>query len=258
MAASLQGKVALVTGAGSGIGRASARAFAREGASVVVSDIDHEGGQATVRLIEKAGGEASFVAADVADHDQVKSLITRTVELYGSLDCAHNNAGIEGATVPIADYGVADFDRIVSINLRGVFLSLKEELPVMVAQGSGAIVNTSSTFGVVGVENCCGYVATKHAVAGITKAAALEYARQGVRINAVCPGAIQTPMLDRFLGGQSDEDPQQLADVFADAEPVGRLGQPEEIAEAVVWLCSDAASFVTGHAMPVDGAWTAR
>lgn len=258
MTASLKGKVALVTGAGSGIGRASARAFAREGASVVVSDVNPVGGEETRRLIEDAGGSAAFVAADVARHDDIKALIARTVELYGSLDIAHNNAGIEGATVPTAEYPVDAFDTIVAINLRGVFLSMKEELPVMVAQGSGVIVNTSSTFGLVGVENCIGYVATKHAVAGATRAAALEYARSGIRINAVSPGAIATPMLDRFFDGLDEEHPASVADAFAEAEPIGRLGQPEEIAEAVVWLASDAASFVTGHVMPVDGGWTTR
>ncbi|MEI7625302.1 MAG: SDR family oxidoreductase [Actinomycetota bacterium] len=254
----MDGRVALVTGSGSGIGRASARVFAREGAAVVVADVDVSGGEETVGLIEAAGGTASFVATDVSDRAQVEALVAKTVELYGSLDCAHNNAGIEGATTKTADYPEEDWDRIVAVNLKGVWLSMRAEIPQMLAQGKGAIVNTSSTFGLVGVPNCCGYVATKHAVAGLTKAAALEYGRQGIRVNAVCPGAIDTPLLTRFFEGIDPDDPQGLADAFAEQKPIGRLGQTNEIAEAVVWLCSDAASFVTGLPMPVDGGWVAQ
>lgn len=254
----MEGRVALVTGSGSGIGRASAKAFAREGASVVVADMDVDGGQETVSLIESAGGQAAFVATDVSQAAQVQALVERTLELYGSLDCAHNNAGIEGATTSTIDYPEDAWDRIVAVNLKGVWLSMRAELGPMLSQGKGAIVNTSSTFGIVGVPNCCGYVATKHGVAGLTKAAALEYARSGIRVNAVCPGAVETPLLDRFFEGLSPDDPQSLSDAYAENEPIGRLGQPEEIAEAVVWLCSDAASFVTGATMPVDGAWLAQ
>jgi NAD(P)-dependent dehydrogenase (short-subunit alcohol dehydrogenase family) len=258
MAASLQDKVALVTGAASGIGRASARAFAREGATVVIADVDEQGGQETVSLIEQGGGRATFIATDVSERVQVDALVARTLELYGSLDCAHNNAGIEGATVATAEYPEEDFDRILAVNLKGVWLSMKAEIPVMLSQGKGAIVNTSSTFGLIAVPNCCGYVATKHAITGLTRAAALEYARSGLRINAVCPGAIQTPLVDRFFASMNPENPQALSDAYAEDEPIGRLGEPEEIGEAVVWLCSDAASFVTGLPMAIDGGWTAR
>jgi NAD(P)-dependent dehydrogenase (short-subunit alcohol dehydrogenase family) len=255
---SLEGKVALVTGSGSGIGRESARAFAREGAKVVVADINAEGGEETVGLIAEAGGEATFMAVDVSDGKQVDELVAKTVDLYGSLDCAHNNAGIEGSTAELHELPQDQWERILSVNLTGVFLCMRAEIPVMRKQGKGAIVNGSSTFGIVGVPNLCGYVATKHAVAGLTKAAALENARTGVRVNAVCPGAIDTPMLDRFFEELAPDNPQSISDAFAEEEPVGRLGLPSEIAEAVVWLCSDAASFVTGLPMPVDGGWLAR
>jgi NAD(P)-dependent dehydrogenase (short-subunit alcohol dehydrogenase family) len=256
--ATLQNKVALVTGSASGIGRASARAFAREGAAVVVADVDEDGGHKTVDLIKAEGGEATFIATDVSDGAQVDELVDRTVSLYGSLDCAHNNAGIEGATVATADYPEDEFDRIIAVNFKGVWLSMKAEIPVMLRQGKGSIVNTSSTFGLVAVPNCCGYIATKHAITGLTRAAALEYARQGLRINAVCPGAIQTPLVDRFFASMNPEDPQALSDAYAEDEPIGRIGDPAEIGEAVVWLCSDAASFVTGLPMAIDGGWTAR
>lgn len=258
MGNSHEGKVALVTGSGSGIGRASAIAFAREGASVAVADIDVAGGEETVRLITDAGGRASFIETDVSKRDQVDDLIAKTVDLYGGLDCAHNNAGIEGAAADTHEYPEEDWDAIVSVNLKGVWLSMRAEIPVMLERGGGAIVNTASTFGLVAVPNCCGYVATKHAVAGLTKAAALENARRGIRINAVCPGAVDTPLLDRFFDGIAPDDPQALSDAYAEQEPIGRLGRPEEIGEAVVWLCSDAASFITGTPMPVDGGWLAQ
>jgi NAD(P)-dependent dehydrogenase (short-subunit alcohol dehydrogenase family) len=255
---SFEGKVALITGSGSGIGRASARAFGREGASVVVADVDVNGGEETVQMIRDAGGEASFVATDVSNPDQVNALVAKTEELYGGLDCAHNNAGIEGAAAETHEYPEEDWDRIVAVNLKGVWLAMRAEIPAMLKRGKGAIVNTASTFGLVAVPNCCGYVATKHAVAGLTKAAALENARRGIRINAVCPGAVDTPLLDRFFDGIAPDDPQALSDAYAEQEPIGRLGRPSEIGEAVVWLCSDAASFVTGTPMPVDGGWLAQ
>ncbi len=257
MAASLDGKVALLTGSGSGIGRASALAVARDGARVVVADRDEAGGNETVSLIKETGGEATFVATDVSKADSINAAVARTVELYGSLDLAHNNAGIEGATVPIIDYPEEAFDQIVAVNLKGVWLSLKAEITVMAKQGHGAIVNTASTFGLVGVPSCTGYVATKHAVCGLTKATALEYARQGIRVNAVCPGAVDTPLLDRFFEGMTD-DVQALSEAYAENHPVGRIGQSSEIGEAVAWLLSDKASFVTGITMPVDGGWTAQ
>lgn len=252
MASLVAGKVALVTGGGSGIGRASALTFAREGAKVVVADVAVEGGEETVRLIQQRGGEAIFVKADVARAAEVETLVARAVQTYGRLDCAHNNAGIEGAAATIVDYAEDAWERVIAINLKGVWLCMKYEIPHMLKQGGGAIVNTASTAGLVGYRGGSAYVASKHGVVGLTKTAALEYAKAGVRVNAVCPGAIDTPMMGRLTGHRP-----QRAERMAAAEPVGRMGQPEEIAEAVVWLCSEAASFVTGHAMAVDGGITA-
>ncbi|MCX7907405.1 MAG: SDR family oxidoreductase [Bacteroidetes bacterium] len=249
MAALFHGRVALVTGGASGIGRATALAFARAGAQVVVSDVAVEGGQRTVSEIQQAGGEALFIQADVSDPQQVQELIQRTFEAYGRLDCAFNNAGIEGAQASTAECTEENWDRVLAINLKGVWLCMKYEIPVMLRQGGGAIVNTASVAGLVGFPNIPAYVASKHGVVGLTKTAALEYAQQGIRINAVCPGVILTPMVERF-----SPDPQSLAAM----EPIGRLGRPEEVAEAVLWLCSDAASFVTGVAFPVDGGFMAQ
>lgn len=253
MSGQLDGKVALVTGAGSGIGRASARALAREGAKVVVSDVVVEGGEETVRMIEESGGEATFVKADVSKASEVEALVNSAVEAYGKLDCAHNNAGIEGTMGSTVECGEENWDRTININLKGVWLGLKYEIPRMSEGGGGAIVNTASVAGLVGFQNLPAYVASKHGVVGITRTAALEYAQQGIRVNAVCPGVIRTPMVERILGG----DPEAAAQ-FTALEPVGRMGTPEEIAEAVVWMCSDAASFVTGHAMAVDGGLVAQ
>jgi NAD(P)-dependent dehydrogenase (short-subunit alcohol dehydrogenase family) len=255
---SMDGKVALVTGSGSGIGRESALAFSREGAKVVVADISAEGGAETARLITEAGGEATFMAVDVSDGEQVDEVVAKTVELYGSLDYAHNNAGIEGPAAEAHEYPLDEWNRILAINLTGIWHCMRAEIPVMRGQGKGAIVNGSSTFGIVGVPNLSGYVASKHAVIGLTKAAALENARTGVRVNAVCPWAIDTPMFERVLEEFAPEDPQAAHEAFAEEEPMGRVGRPAEIAEAVVWLCSDAASFVTGLPMPVDGGWLAQ
>ena len=246
-------KVALVTGGGSGIGRASALTFAREGAKVVVSDVVVEAGEETVQLIKNADGEAVFIKADVAQASAVEALIAKTVEAYGRLDCAHNNAGIEGNSAKVADYDEADWDRVIAINLTGVWLCMKYEIPQMLQQGSGAIVNTSSVAGLLGFRTGSAYVASKHGVLGLTKTAALEYAKSGIRVNAVCPGAIDTPMMGRI----TDHRPHRAAKMAA-GEPVGRMGTPQEIAEAVVWLCSDAASFVTGHPMTVDGGIVAQ
>jgi NAD(P)-dependent dehydrogenase (short-subunit alcohol dehydrogenase family) len=210
-----------------------------------------EGGEETVRLIQQRSGEAVFVKADVARAAEVEALVARAVQTYGRLDCAHNNAGIEGAAATTVDYAEDAWERVIAINLKGVWLCLKYEIPQLLKQG-GAIVNTASTAGLVGYRGGAAYVASKHGVVGLTKTAALEYAKAGVRVNAVCPGAIDTPMMGRLTGHRP-----QRAERMAAAEPVGRMGQPEEIAEAVVWLCSEAASFVTGHAMAVDGGITA-
>lgn len=250
---SMEGKVALVTGAGSGIGRESALAFSRAGAKVVVSDIAVDGGEETVRMITDAGGDAIFVECDVAQEGDVKALVAKTVETYGKLDCAHNNAGIEGMAGPCAECTEENWDRTIGINLKGVWWCCKYEIPEMLRNGGGAIVNTSSVAGLVGFAGIPAYTASKHGVVGLTKTIALDYAKENIRCNAVCPGVIHTPMVDRFSGGT-----QEGLDAMAAMEPVGRLGQPSEIADAVVYLCSDQASFVTGIAMPVDGAFVAQ
>lgn len=249
----MEGKVALVTGAGSGIGRESALAFARAGAKVVVADIVVEGGEETVRMIASEGGEAIFVKCDVAQEADVKAMIAKTVETYGKLDYAHNNAGIEGMAGPCAECTEENWDRTIGINLKGVWWCCKYEIPEMLKNGGGAIVNTSSVAGLVGFAGIPAYTASKHGVAGLTKAIALDYAKENIRCNAVCPGVIHTPMVDRFSGGT-----QEGLDAMAAMQPVGRLGEPSEIADAVVYLCSDQASFVTGIAMPVDGAFVAQ
>ena len=247
------GKVAFVTGAANGIGRATALAFAREGANVVVADISEQGNQETARTIEELGGRAIAVRCDVTRAEDVKAALDKTIETFGRLDFAFNNAGVEQKIAASADLTEEEWDRIVNINLRGVFLCLKHEIPLMLKQGSGAIVNTSSGAGVKGFKGLAAYVAAKHGVVGLTKAAALDYAAQNIRINAVCPGIIDTPMMDRFSGGTSEGREQVISQ-----EPIGRMGQPEEIANAVVWLCSDAAAFVVGHAMVIDGGQTVQ
>ena len=253
MAGRVDGKVALVTGGGSGIGRATALVFAREGAKVVVADIVVAGGEETVRLIKAAGGEAVFIKADVSKAAEVEALVKKTVETHGRLDCAFNNAGIEGEVAQTPNCTEENWDRTIAINLKGVWLCLKYEIPQMLKQGGGAIVNTASVAGLVGFQGTPAYVASKHGVAGLTKTAALEYAKTGIRVNAVCPGVIHTPMVERAFSASP-----QMAEAAIAMEPVGRLGKPEEIAEAVVWLCSDAASFVTGLPMVVDGGLVAR
>ncbi len=253
MAGRVAGKIALITGGGSGIGRATAQVFAREGAKVVVADIVIEGGEETVRLIKTAGGDATFIRADVSQPVDVEGMVKKAVDTYGRLDCAFNNAGIEGVIQPTADYGEEHWNRVLAINLKGVWLCLKYEILQMLKQGSGAIVNTASVAGLVGLPGFSAYVAAKHGVSGLTKTAALEYARSGIRVNAVCPGAIRTPMFERGVRDNPGMEEQVVA-----MEPIGRMAAPEEVGEAVVWLCSDAASFVTGLPMAVDGGWVAQ
>ncbi|MCI0801437.1 MAG: SDR family oxidoreductase [Chloroflexi bacterium] len=255
MAANLDGKTALVTGGGSGIGRATSLAYAQEGARVVVADVNVEGGEETVQLIKEAGGEAILVHADVAKPEDTQAMVAQAVEAFGSLDCAFNNAGISGGTDRrlTADYLEEDWDRVVGINLKGVWLCMKAEIPQMLKQGGGAIVNTASVAGLVAITGTVAYIAAKHGVTGLTKAAALEYAKSGIRVNAVCPGYIQTPMVQGiFVENEGFEER------VASRHPIGRLGEPSEIAAAVIWLSSDAASFVTGHNMPVDGGYVAQ
>ena len=249
----VEGKVALVTGGASGIGRATALTFAREGAKLVIADMNEEGAQQTVHMITEKGGEAIFVRTDVSKAVEVQALISQAIATYGRLDCAHNNAGISGGGRALtAEYPDERWHQVMAINLTGVWLCMKYEVAQMLTQGGGTIVNTASGAGLVGLPGNCAYVASKHGVVGLTKTAALEYAQQGIRVNCVCPGYIQTPMTARGLS-----DPEQKAQIIA-REPIGRVGTPEEVAEAVVWLCSDAASFVTGHAMSVDGGYVAQ
>jgi NAD(P)-dependent dehydrogenase (short-subunit alcohol dehydrogenase family) len=249
----LEGRVALVTGGGSGIGRASAIVFAREGARVVVSDVDLNGGEETVQLIEDLGGESTFVPADVSDGEHVARLVAATLERYGRLDCAHNNGGIEGPLASVVDLAEGDWNRVIDINLKGVWWCLKHEIPAMLLAGGGSIVNTASVSGLKGFPPLLpAYVASKFGVVGLTAVTARNYAQQGIRVNAVCPGAINTPMLDRI-----GEAAHRLGVAMIAENPSGRLGTPEEVAAAVVWLCSDAASFVTGQTLSIDGGFLA-
>jgi NAD(P)-dependent dehydrogenase (short-subunit alcohol dehydrogenase family) len=248
MAGKLEGRVGVITGGASGIGRATALIMAREGAKVVVSDVQEEGGEETVNLIKQSRGEARFVKADVANSDDAEALVARTVEAYGRLDWAFNNAGIAGAIAPTHDYPDADWKRVFDINVNGVWYCMRAEIRRMLEQGGGVIVNTASDAGLIALPGISAYVAAKHAVVGLTKAAALEYAKSNIRVVSVCPGYVETPILDPM----KQRAPEFLEKAMQD-EPVGRLGRTEEIGEAVAWLCSDGASFVTGIAMPVDG-----
>lgn len=249
----LQGKVALITGGGSGIGRATALRIAREGAKVMIADYVPEGAERVVKAIKETGGEAACVAADVSVARQVEVAVNKTVEMYGRLDCAFNNAGIEGTIAETIAYPEDSFDCTIAINLKGVWLGMKYEIAQMLKNGGGAIVNTASTLGLVALEGASAYNAAKHGVVGLTKTAALEYAQKNIRVNCVCPGFIRTAMVERAMDKGAVAEEQMIA-----IEPIGRLGKPEEIAEGVLWLFSDAASFVTGHSLVIDGGWTVR
>jgi NAD(P)-dependent dehydrogenase (short-subunit alcohol dehydrogenase family) len=246
----LEGKVAVITGAAMGIGRASAQVFAREGASVVVADIDEERGRETVSLVEAGGGRASFIRTDVSMKDDVEAMVEHALRSYGGLDCAHNNAGIAAPMAKLADYPDDGWDRTIAVMLTGVYLCMKAEIPRMLERGGGAIVNTASGVGLVGYPGQAAYTASKHGVLGLTKVAALDYGAQGVRVNAICPGTVRTPMVDDAV----QRDPS-LDEYLKTLHPIGRIGEASEIAEAAVWLCTPAASFVLGVALPVDGGY---
>jgi NAD(P)-dependent dehydrogenase (short-subunit alcohol dehydrogenase family) len=253
MAGLLENKVVLVTGGGSGIGRATSLLLAKQGAKVMIADYVPESAERTVKLIKDAGGNANCLAADVSMPKQVEAMVAKTVEVYGRLDGAFNNAGIEGKMADTVEYPEETFDRIMAINLKGVWLCMRAEIPQMLKTGGGAIVNTASGAGLVGVPMLSAYNASKHGVVGLTKTAALEYAQKNIRVNCVCPGLINTPMVARMIDSGGMNEQESVA-----AEPVRRMGRPEEIGEGVVWLLSDAASFVTGHSMSIDGGYVAQ
>jgi NAD(P)-dependent dehydrogenase (short-subunit alcohol dehydrogenase family) len=243
-------KVAIVTGGSFGIGKATAIAFAKRGADVVVADWIEDND--TIKQIKDAGGNALFVKCDVSKASDVVEMVNQTIKTFGRLDFAVNNAGIEGINAPIHECTEENWDKTINVNLKGIWLCMKYEIPHMLKQGKGAIVNVASVAGLIGFPGLPAYVASKHAVVGLTKTAALENAKQGIRVNAVCPGVIKTAMIDRVTGKNKTVEKQ-----YEDMEPVGRMGSPEEVAEAIVWLCSDGSSFVTGDAMAVDGGWIA-
>ncbi len=245
-----ENKVAIVTGGSFGIGKATAIAFARRGARVVIADwIQDDSG---LKEIKELGGTAIFVRCDVSKTADVAAMVSQTVNAFGKIDFAVNNAGIEGQTASSHECTEENWDKTININLKGVWLCMKHEIPVMLKHGKGAIVNVASIAGLIGFPGLPAYVVSKHGIVGLTKTASLEYAKQGIRINAVCPGVIKTAMVDRITGEDKTVEKQ-----YEDMEPVGRMGQPEEVAEAIIWLCSDSASFVTGNAMAVDGGWIA-
>jgi len=249
MAGILEGKVGLITGAGSGIGRAGALAYAQQGAKVVVSDIDADGGNETVEMVKAAGSDAVYQHCDVAKAADAEAAVAKAVEAFGKLDIAFNNAGLAGEFARLADSSEANFDLNYNVNLKGVFLCMKYELLQMLKQGTGgAIVSTASIAGLVGSKQVSAYCAMKHGVNGLTKSAALEYATKNIRVNSVCPGMISTPLLEAQLEGQPG-----MREAMMKFEPIGRFGEPREIGDTVAWLCSDQASFVTGHTMTVDG-----
>jgi NAD(P)-dependent dehydrogenase (short-subunit alcohol dehydrogenase family) len=246
----LNNKVVIITGGGSGIGRSTAHLFSDEGTKVVVSDINEEAGWKTVEEIKKKKGHAIFIKCDVSIELDVKKLVEKTLEHYGQLDFAYNNAGIEGAQISPVEMTNENWNRIIDINLKGVWLCMKYEIPAMIKNGKGSIVNCSSIAGLVGFEQACAYVASKHGVIGLTKSVAIEYAKKNIRINSVCPGVIKTPMLDRFTKGDDS--------MFSHLNPMDRLGKPEEVSECVLWLSSDKSSYVTGQDIVVDGGWVSQ
>lgn len=239
------GKTVLVTGGSSGIGRATVEAFAKAGANVALADIDSAAGESTVQSVRDAGGTAEFFFADVADENSVRSMIADVVRRFGALDIAHNNAGIEGKTVPLCDVPSENWRKVVDVDLSSVFYCMKAEIEQMRERGGGAIVNTASASGLIGGYNLSAYTAAKHGVVGLTKAAAADYGAHGIRVNALCPGPIDTPFIAEL--------PEAARNRLMFGVPLNRLGRPEEMASAVLWLCSDAASYVTGHALSVDG-----
>ena len=249
----LKNKVVIVTGGASGIGASTSIAFAKEGAVVVVADIQESKGKEIVNQIQNEDGRAIYINCDVSSENDVKNLIYKTIEKFGRLDCAFNNAGIEGESADTISCSNENWNNIMNINLKGVWLCMKYQIPEMLKNGGGTIVNCSSIAGVVGFAGSPAYTASKHGVIGLTQSAALEFATKNIRINAICPGVIQTPMIERYTHGE-----KEVANALILSEPIGRVGFPHEIAQAALWLCSEASSFVTGHPLVVDGGWVAR
>jgi NAD(P)-dependent dehydrogenase (short-subunit alcohol dehydrogenase family) len=247
----MEGKVALITGGSSGIGKATALAFVRHGARVVIADISDEAGEGVVREIKQQGGEALYVRTDVSNSSQVEAMVRKTMDQFGRLDYAFNNAGIEGESAPTGEVTNENLDRVININLKGVLYCMRYEIPAMLQNGGGAIVNTASIAGVVGFPNLPAYVASKHAVAGMTRTAALEYGKENIRVNAIAPGVILTPMVERSFD-------EEVREGLAENKPIGRLGTSEEMADTVIYLCSDMSAFVTGHILVADGGYTAQ
>jgi NAD(P)-dependent dehydrogenase (short-subunit alcohol dehydrogenase family) len=248
-----EGKVVLVTGGAYGIGRAATLAFSRRGAKVVVADIDVKNGEETVRRIKESGNEVIFVKTDVSQEGDVEALVKKTVETYGRLDCAFNNAGIHKVFVSTIDFTEKDWNEIINVNLKSVWFCMKYEIPQMLKQGKGAIVNTSSAAGLIAAPSNPAYPASKHGVVGLTKSTAIEFARKGIRVNCICPGPTRTGMHDSLVAVAP-----QMVEIMNQKVPMGRMAEPEEVAAAAIWLCSDEASYVTGHALPVDGGLVAE